>query len=346
MTTPLVINTEEEFLSYAYGVLFEENKVEFLNFNGWPKVNLDIKGERYHSSLPTKLMEGLIGFQQEVDKAYASLLYGASNRQRLTNADKDILELVFTIKEGSTGASSGDGSWFNGFWDKLDVVCNDMTGTQKTSILVIVTLAIGGYFATKTFTDAQTKQHAEEQRTEQITALTDMNNKTVEAMRDSLMSKALELAPASSGAQKVVEHMEEGYKSVVKSVQDADELYIGDTKFNKAQIHTISAKPDVVNEVDEVTGAFFIDSISKKRSDYLNVSVQGVDSELSFNIKVDRSFLKDDENAALHEAFYNETSIKLKYQAKLKNGEIADARLIHVVVDDLKQIAQINLTEG
>ncbi len=62
-----------------------------------------------------------------------------------------------------------------------------------------------------------------------------------------LSKRLVELAPASSGAQKVVEHMEEGYKSVVKSVQDADELYIGDTKFSKAQIHTISAKPDVVN---------------------------------------------------------------------------------------------------
>ncbi|HFQ5047331.1 TPA: hypothetical protein ACGUWG_004121 [Vibrio vulnificus] len=345
MTTTLVIKSEEDFLNYAYGVLFQEHEVKTLSFDGWPIVELDIKGKRYHSSLPTKLMEGLIGFQQEVDKAYASLLYGTSNRQKLTNADKDILELVFTIKEGSTGASGGDGGWFNGFWDKLDVVCKDMTGTQKTSILVIVTLAFGGYFATKNFTDAQTKQHAEEQRTEQITALTEMNNKTVEAMRDSLMAKAVELAPTASGTEKVVEHMEEGYKNVVKSVQDADELQIGATKFNKAQIMTISAKPDVVKDVDESVGEFFIDSISKKRSDYLIASVQAVDSELSFNLKVDRDFLKEDENAALHDAFYNETSIKINYQAKLKNGEIAEARLINVIIEDLQQVAQVDVPE-
>ncbi|TOQ83118.1 hypothetical protein CGG88_03005, partial [Vibrio parahaemolyticus] len=334
MTQVLVIKSEKEFLNYAHGVLVNGEEEQTIKFDGWPTVILDIKGNRYHSSLPTKLMEGLVSFQQEVDKAYTCLQYNTSNRQKLTNADKDILELVFTIKEGSTEASSGGSDWVNGLLDKLDVVFKGMSGRQKTALLALLVLSVTGAYVGVSFLDGQNQVAIEKQksiasvevekeRTEQLKTLTETSNLGVQALRDAVLDKALEESPEQG--IKVVEHIEEGYKNVVKSVPDADQLSIGDTTLSKSDIKRISAKPDVVKDVDESTDVFFIESI-KKKPDYMIVGVVAVDSDLSFNIKVDTSFLMDNEKEALHDAFRDENSINLKYQANLKNGEIVNAR--------------------
>lgn len=351
MTQTLVIKSEQDFLNYAYSVLIKDENEQSINFDGWPTVNLDIKGNRYHSSLPTKLMEGLVSFQQEVDKAYACLQYNTSNRQKLTNSDKDILELVFTIKEGSTGASGGGSDWINGLLDKLDVVFKDMSGRQKTALLALLLLSVTGAYVGVSFLEGQNKVaieqqksitsvEVEKQRTEQIKTLSDTNALSIAALRDAVLNKAMAESPEQG--LKVVEHFEEGYKNVVKSVPDADQMTIGDMTLNKEDIKRISVKPDVVKDVSEAAAAFFVESIKKKR-DYMIVGVIAVDSELSFNIKVDTSFLKDAEKEALHNAFRDEHSIKLKYQANLKNGEIVNARLINVVNET--QIAQVDTTE-
>lgn len=348
MTQTLVIKSEQDFLGYAYGVLFENKEEQSINFDGWPTVNLDIKGNRYHSSLPTKLLEGLVSFQQEIDKAYACLQYDTSNRQKLTNADKDSLELVFTIKEGSTDASGGGSDWLNGVLDKLDVVFKDMSGLQKTALLSLLVLSVTGAYVAESFFDGQNKVAIEEQksaasiesekqRTEQIKTLTEVNALSIDALRHAVLDKSFKESPEKG--LKVVEHIEEGYKNIVKAVPDAEQLAIGDTTFDKSDIKRISAKPDVVKDVEESTASFFIESL-KKKPDYMIAGVVAVDSDLTFNLKVDTSFLQDDEKNAIHNAFRDESSVKLKYQANLKNGEIVNARLIKVVEE--QSLATLN----
>lgn len=338
----LIISNEEAFLKYVNSVIVSGEEPRELKFEGWPSINLDIKGERYHSSLPTKLMEGLVSFQNEIDKAYALLSYRSANRQKLTNDDKEKLELVFTIKEGSTGASVDLGGWINGIINKLDVVFEDMTGKQKTGLIALLILSVVGSYTAIDFKQStskaevelakeETAQKAEQERTLQIESLTDSNEKTVQVLRDILLEKAVEESPRR--AKDVVKIVNEGYKEVIKSVQDADQISIGDTTYSNSEIKRISEKPQVVKNVDQQKGDFYIDAIKKKES-YLIVGVSSKADDASFNIKVDTSFLKPEENNALYDAFRDGEAITLDYQANLQNGEILNARLIKVVLEE------------
>lgn len=336
MSDILVVTNERQFLEYIYSVLIDESAIKKIRFDGWPEINLDIKGIRYQSSLPIKLMEGIVGFQQEFDKAYASLMYNTSNRQKLTNTDKDALELVFTIKEGSTSATGGGSEWINGVFDKLDVVFRDMTGRQKMALLALVALAFAGTYIADSYLDNQTKQAMEDakialekERSAQIAGQTAANTSiALEALRLTVVDESLKEVPVAGN--KVIEHIDEGYKGIVRSVPDADKISIGTTTLTKDDIHRISIKPDTVKQVEELTDDFYIESM-KKKNNSLILGVIKINNEDSFNIKADTLFLKEKESLLIHDAFQKDLSIKMNYQAKFKNGEITESRLIRVV---------------
>ncbi|AJR09634.1 hypothetical protein C9J03_16045 [Photobacterium gaetbulicola] len=349
----LVIKTEKDFLKYAMDVLVYDKEEKDIVFDGWPIVDIDIKGDRYHSSLPTKLMESFVGFQQEVDKAYTTLIYDTSNRQKLTNSDKESLELVFTIRKGSTGATSS-GDWFSSICEKLDVVFKDMSGRQKLALLAVVALAISGTYSGTKYMDGQSKEAVEKQRTEQIAlmtkAMSENSQHSVEAMRDVVLAKALEEAPEKG--HRVVAHLDEGYKGIIKAVPDAERVKIGKViKLNNADIKRISTKPDVVTEVKDWTGYFVIESMSNnKAKGYMILGVSPESDDASFSIRVDHSFITNSEKDTLHNAFRDGEPVHLDYQAKLKNGEIAEARLLRVLesepdIDDESKIAYTPISD-
>lgn len=343
----ITINNESAFLEYVHSVITGKREPSDIKFENWPNIDFDIKGDRYHSSLPTKLMEGLVCLQNEIDRAYALINYRNATRQKLTNADKERLELVFEIKEGSTGASVNLGDWVNGILSKLDVVFEDMTGTQKTGIIALLILSVSGAYTASEFIQGANKveielakqattQRIEDNKTQQIEALVGSTNLTVEALRDVVLKEAFTATPKHS--RKVIDIVNNGYKEVVKSVPDAEQLSIGDTTYTHEDIKRISEKPTVVRDVSEENNDFSIDSI-KKKGTYLIVGATIADDDVSFNIKVDTGFLKNEENNLLYDAFRDNKFVNIDYQANLTGGEVQNARLIRIVmpVEDGKE---------
>ena len=88
----------------------------------------------------------------------------------------------------------------------------------------------------------------------------------------------------------------------------------------------------IQKDVTEDSGEFYIESI-KKRDYYLTVGVLEVSTGNTFNVKVDTSFLKDEEKDTIHNSFRDGTSVTLDYQANVHDGEIVNARLIKVSVE-------------
>tara|TARA_B100002049_G_scaffold236569_1_gene223699 strand:+ start:1428 stop:2480 length:1053 start_codon:yes stop_codon:yes gene_type:complete len=340
--SPLVISNELDFLEYAHGVLAEDKEFQEIRFEGWPVLNFNIKGKRYNSSLPTKLMEGFVSFQQEVDRAFALIQYRAANRQKLTNDDKEVLELVFKIKEGSTDASSPMADYINGLINQLGALFEDMSSKQKVGLIALIVFCLTGGYAINQFTSMTTKleterlkaessEKIEAEKTKQFKELTDNNELTISALKEIVMNEAIQKSP-KRGAE-VVKVFGEGYKSVVRSASDAEQISIGESTYNKAAIRTISEKPDIIRDVSQDSGAFFIEGI-KKKDTYLSISVSNVMTDDTFNIKADTSFLEDDERISLYDAFRDNTEVQLEYQANLQNGDIVNARLIKVLLED------------
>lgn len=325
----ITITNEEEFFDFAHSVLTDAEVVNMPLFVGWPKVDLHVQGERYSSSLPTTFMDGLIGFQQELEKAFLNQTTGSSNRQRLTNSDKAALELVFEIEEGSTGAFASAAEALNHLSDMVNNLTSGMTGNQKVISVLAIALAVGGYMSVDTYFAHETAVVNQEQITERqrivANAQTDALQEQRQAVVDAL-KVTMDNLPAAS-------HIEEGYTKIVKSVPDATSLTIAGSSLDNEDIQRISSRPDVASERLENTCNFIISSI-KKNSDYWLLGVTKLSDDSSFTMKMDTGMHLDREYRAIHKHFEDGTQITLQYQAVTKNGEVTSSRLNNVVLPD------------
>ncbi len=98
----IVIRSEED--AYAILRLAGEGKLPAYRkiiFDGWPTLNINIKGEKFHQSITPKVMRGLLDFQKGIYQSYASAKYDQPTK-RLTEEERDALEIRVDVKEGSS----------------------------------------------------------------------------------------------------------------------------------------------------------------------------------------------------------------------------------------------------
>lgn len=99
----ILIRTEQE----AYDVLelaLNDQLQPFgaIVFDGWPTLSLHLTGEKFHQSITPTVMRALLEFQKGIYRSYAAAKYD-SPAKRLTEAEKDALEVRIDVKDGSSG---------------------------------------------------------------------------------------------------------------------------------------------------------------------------------------------------------------------------------------------------
>lgn len=103
-----------------------------LDFQGWPYLHINVTGEKFHSSLTSSMVYGLASMHESFQRAYALAKYGTSNLQRLTNEDKQSLDIIFKIKEGSTDSETDWSGTINQFLAFLTGAFEGMKWSTKT----------------------------------------------------------------------------------------------------------------------------------------------------------------------------------------------------------------------
>ncbi|KPV94430.1 hypothetical protein AN214_03528 [Pseudoalteromonas sp. P1-9] len=325
-----VIKSELDLLKLVESVFKGEKEAPGkLQFDGWPIIDINVKGERYKSSLPTGMMEGLINFQNELSRAYATVKYNTANLQKLTNEDRSALELIFTIKEGSTDSKGNAHDWLNGIFDKIGVVLEGMTGKEKLALYSVIALSVAGYFTYSQYSDSQTKIALEKEQTKQMEVVSKAAKENpLTRLRDELEPEIRHLAGETG--ERVIRHIDTGYTEVVRTVQDATAVSIGEKSYDKDDIKRIVSIKEPIKDVLEEKGSFTIEGI-KKNLDYLIVNVVNHSEDLAFSIKVDLSFTPKTELDTLYDALRDGNQLEISYQAHYRDGEIVRARLIKLL---------------
>jgi hypothetical protein len=101
-TPDIVIRNEED----AYRILQLAARDQIgsygrIIFDGWPSLSFDLRGEKFEQSLTSTVMKGLIEFQKAIYQSYAVARF-SSPTKRLTEEEKDALELKVTVGRGSS----------------------------------------------------------------------------------------------------------------------------------------------------------------------------------------------------------------------------------------------------
>ncbi len=108
-----------------------------LEFDGWPSFKMGVNGKDWHSTVPTRVMTPLLDVQKDINRAYANVRYGESNIRRLKDEERDELEVVVKVREGS---SLYDAELWKQFSTIAQAAVGRMDGTQ--TVIMVLGLAL------------------------------------------------------------------------------------------------------------------------------------------------------------------------------------------------------------
>ncbi|MDM6729867.1 hypothetical protein QUG33_10470 [Citrobacter braakii] len=291
-----------------------------LDFQGWPNLHINVKGDKFHSSLTSSMVYGLAGMHESFQRAYALAKYGTSNLQRLTNEDKQSLDIIFKIKEGSTDSDTDWSGTINQFLEFLTGAFEGMTGVQKMTILLslITALTVGGCYYLYT----SSQDHAADLSSQTQTTSTVVNGMT----RSFELGSEIRRRGETPVSREIEAHGEDGKASLLKSVaSDAESVKIGSQQFNGAALQDYRNRQSVDRERTERFDNFYIKGISRSgmTSTELNLSVVRVSNGESFTIKVAEDIARPEELKTLAGAIVTGEVVRISYLEVKENGHVA-----------------------
>ena len=149
---------------------------------------------------------------EEIQRAFATIRYGSQNLQRLTNEDKQRLDIVFNISEGSSDAEGVTDKIINAVTGFLRDSMNGMTGWQK----MLVVIAIVGAASTCGYhyisENSESERHATDRQVEIAKTTSDGINKAISATLD------YKINGKSATSEEVIHHGQAGKSALVKQL--------------------------------------------------------------------------------------------------------------------------------
>ncbi len=311
---------------------YETPEVEFEN---WPKFEMHVSGERYHSTITPELMESFLELQKTINKSFALVRYADSSR-RLTNSDREELKILVEVGEGSSGflapledqASKISEAFVEGF--------KTMDSRHKLiAILSIGALAFSGYAFNGYMEDKKEVRLAEIQkiendaeRSERIRTLElykDMNEGQTEKMTE-LYEKIIENMPQMLT---ITEHMATTYDKFIASTTDADHITVQGTKVPGEVVAEVSNTPRNTSVDDRIASVYRIQNVDHSiNTDYKFKLFDVIrKTDVYATLPKDGSFVTDKILDLIQDAEWSRKVVLLQLRTKTRGGRVVKAEI-------------------
>lgn len=315
----VTLSTLEDALSYLAEYENTQETAPPVVFEGeLAQLEIDVEGERYHSSIPAELARGLWEYQEAIYKAVAYTLYGVEDIRRLTMAQREEFELVFEVSKGSTELIAK----LKGFIDKLGEGFLTMESKHKAYVLVAITVALATGYTATTIVESQSKVKLDE-----IKASTQIALDLEKTRQFDVLAKAVNQGAALAFKKA----SEEGAKAIVGSTPDAKEVKIGRTRINRSDIEEFNqravkekSRAEIVQEDFRVFGTFAKDASATR---YILARKDSTE----FPVVVSHDDLSSTDIEKIWAAARDRKPISLEVNLTIQRGSIKAAQIVKVL---------------
>ncbi|MDR5897932.1 hypothetical protein QC823_02870 [Halomonas vilamensis] len=293
-----------------------EDKLLDIDFAGdWSTLRIKVSGEQYHASLNGRLVRTLGELQTQLNRLYAHAAYGKSAKA-LSNDEREEIELVFQVSEGSTDIWADLGSWGTSI---ADTAIDKMTGTE----IVIVVLGMGLIWAgSKALSERNTRKEKESDNAHEAS-----QHEASLAAENERHERLIEQMAAQNETIRMALHERSKFDhSVLRATPTADSVQISGREFDRTDIEDASRSERQTTELTRRDGFYYVQGIVTK-ADGFNVSL--VDNEdAALRAELHRGRLNDDDLEDLWTALRDATPIHLKLTARVREDAVLSATII------------------
>ena len=314
MTT---ISTPEEALAFLAGAGTEAT----FDLSGpLAALHIEVDGSRYHSTLPGELARGIWDLQESLYKAAAFALIGTDDIRRLSATQRQQLELVFTVKAGSTDLLAS----LETFFAALGEGFKTMDGPNKAKVIIAIAVIVAGYLWGDSLLDGYYTHQGR---------LLDAQTRQAESQHENDRLKIVrDMVAEHPAVARFDEAMDAGARAITRGAQDASSLRIGPQQIDSAQIQYVNQRaarvPSTSATVTEAFAVFQADTHSHESTKYMLGRPDGTE----FAVTVIHESLSPDDLEKLWAAARQRRRIELEVTITTnKDGVVRNAQIISVL---------------
>ena len=313
----LVIRSDEEAFAWLERYMEGNVDVDGIELEGWPVLTVRLTGNRFDQSLTPTVMKGIIDLQKGINRAYAQSKYGEPSTVKLSQEERNDLEIRVKVDKGSTLLEIN-------FQDFLtNVATKAVTNMDPTTIAVTV-ISLGVIWGAK----ASYSKYLEDRRDARIQeAKTEEEKAHLETKRMEMFAKVVKSAP---GLDDEVRYADDARGSLLKGFSGADRTDIAGAELDKETTEDLMT--NARRKADEVRldGNYRILRNDTTNPIAFKVKVRNPKTGQEFEALVQNESLNQDYKEMLRVAEWDRELVYLSINAKSLDGEVRNAVVIGV----------------
>lgn len=283
-----------------------------LVFDGWPVFKMGVQGKDWHSTVPTRVMSPLLDVQKDINRAYASVRYGAGNTRKLKDEERDELEVVVKVREGS---SLYDAELWKQFSTIAEAAVGRMNGTETAITVLGLALLVAAPVMHKAWL-------ANRQKEKEFDHQLQMSKE--ESHRLEIFAGALNRQPILVAAQDDVQATQNRFLKVAKT---GDVLSMKGQPIGSDEAAAL-AQPEREHAQDIVIeGLFTVLGNRTDRSEGFRITVRRLADQLTVNADVPVE-LPHTQQQLIQDAEWKKTTVFLSINASMLRDSISQATVV------------------
>lgn len=239
MNNDVVISSTEDILLYVDRAIEDlqkyQNQEISISDDFKPVLDLTLKGDNFNSSITAPVMSAFITLQNEILRIYALNVHGSPNLRLISKEERDKLEFVVKVHQGS--------SWYE--LDLTEIFKEVIRKMDKKGILIIASMAsilVAGNIGRKTYIESKQVE---------------LENKRVQLEQDRLAAETEEDKREKEYQLSIIDKMNETYqiasaanKEVYKDLAKSSftTLKVDSQTYTNEEIEEISKAPKVAKK--------------------------------------------------------------------------------------------------
>lgn len=313
----IVIRSEDD----AYEVLRmardgELGPYKSIVFDGWPTLNLYLKGDKFHQSITPTVMKGLLEFQKGIYRSYAVAKYDHPGK-RLSEQEREDLEIRVDIKDGSSDLDIN-------FQELATKLLGQMVGKMDSQdiVITIVTIAVlyFGNSAYRTFLEnrkeTRIKEISDDTQRETLAVLKYTSEQ--ETMRAQIIA---DLARDNSKVDNIAQIAFDAQTDVVKAMAAGTTAKVEGIELTAGIADSLTQNARRKSEEVRLDGIYRLIKLDWTDASKFKVKVYNVKTGLSLDAEVQDDSLTGKYKEALREAEWSRSPVALKINAKTFGDE-------------------------
>tara|TARA_R110000851_G_C13101290_1_gene568432 strand:- start:12998 stop:13969 length:972 start_codon:yes stop_codon:yes gene_type:complete len=313
----VLFRSEDDAFKWLKRSIDDLEQVSDIKFEGWPVLRIKFEGRDFRGSVPTRIMPSILDFQKEVHRTYCILKYGDSNLKRLTAEERDRLEIVVKVEEGSSLFEVNLSEKFN---EIVSGAINKMEGRHLVGAIALAALS----FTAPTLWKDYLNHQAQIQNMETQVEMSELELEKLRIFREAA-AKTPEVAPVIEGSNEFKNH-------TLHKLQPQDSVSLPGSNYEvKGSVaQDLTHKPREQSKEVRLDGEFTILSVESGKQDGYRIKAQRRTDEKTISVNIPDGTLTDQQKDTLKNNEWAKRPVLMSINAKELRGEITAATLVSV----------------